>query len=226
MSRGTTSFAALLRTTNIARSLSGWEKLPAANRAKLSNSTLSRLAQFPADWPEAEYVPLASAPAPANFSATDNYITVGACLTAPLSFGNMTIRSADTRDLPVISPNWLLDPDEQEVAVQAFHRVREWVAASGIMINEYQPGSQVQSDSDILEWIKNNANLIYHASASCKMGADNDTTAVLDSKARVRGVQKLRVVDASSFPFLPPGHPQSTIYMLAEKIAQDILGSN
>jgi choline dehydrogenase len=55
------------------------------------------------------------------------------------------------------------------------------------------------------------------------MGAKNDTTAVIDSSARVYGVQNLRVVDASSFPFLPPGHPQSLIYALAEKIADDIL---
>ena len=171
-------------------------------------------------------MPLASGPSPANFSSKDYYITVGTCLTAPLSYGNMTVRSADTRDPPIISPNWMLDIGEQELAVQTFHRVREWVAASEIMIDEYQPGTHVQSDSDILEWIKNNANLIYHASASCKMGAAGDPKAVLDSKARVVGVKNLRVVDASAFPFLPPGHPQSTVYMLAEKIAQDILESN
>lgn len=52
-----------------------------------------------------------------------------------------------------------------------------------------------------------------------KMGTDDDDMAVLDASARVRGVQGLRVVDASAFPFLPPGHPQATVYALAEKIA-------
>lgn len=67
---------------------------------------------------------------------------------------------------------------------------------------------------------------IYHAAATCKMGSSNDSMAVLDSQARVYGTQNLRVVDASSFPFLPLGHPQSTVYALAEKIAADILGAS
>jgi choline dehydrogenase-like flavoprotein len=55
------------------------------------------------------------------------------------------------------------------------------------------------------------------------MGKEGDHMAVLDSKARVRGVKGLRVVDASAFPILPPGHPQSSVYMLAEKIADAII---
>jgi choline dehydrogenase len=55
-----------------------------------------------------------------------------------------------------------------------------------------------------------------------KMGMANDTMAVVDSHARVMGTKNLRVVDASAFPELPPGHPMSTVYMLAEKIADDI----
>lgn len=59
------------------------------------------------------------------------------------------------------------------------------------------------------------------------MGRLNDTMAVVDSKARVIGVKGLRVVDTSSFPILPPGHPQATIYAFAEKIAAEILqGTN
>ena len=54
------------------------------------------------------------------------------------------------------------------------------------------------------------------------MGKADDPMAVVDTKARVFGVQNLRVVDASAFPFLPPGHPQATVYALAEKIADDI----
>jgi choline dehydrogenase len=65
--------------------------------------------------------------------------------------------------------------------------------------------------------------MLYHAASTCKMGQANDTLAVVDSKARVFGVEGLRVVDASAFPFLAPGHPQSGVYMLAEKIADDIM---
>ena len=70
--------------------------------------------------------------------------------------------------------------------------------------------------------MRESAFTLYHASATCKMGRSGDAMAVVDSKARVFGVEGLRVVDASAFPFLPPGHPQATVYMLAEKIAEDI----
>jgi choline dehydrogenase len=82
---------------------------------------------------------------------------------------------------------------------------------------------KVTSDADILNFIQQSVIEIYHASATCKMGRANDTMAVVDSRARVIGVKGLRVVDASAFPFLPPGHPQGTVYALAEKIAEDVL---
>lgn len=87
---------------------------------------------------------------------------------------------------------------------------------------EYLPGSNVTSDEQIVEFMRESAFTLYHASATCKMGRSRDAMAVVDSKARVFGVKGLRVVDASAFPFLPPGHPQATVYMLAEKIAEDI----
>jgi len=76
---------------------------------------------------------------------------------------------------------------------------------------EYYPGEEVQSDADILEFIKNNVMTLWHPACTCKMGISDDEMAVVDSQARVYGVQGLRVVDASAFPFLPPGHPQSTV---------------
>ena len=68
--------------------------------------------------------------------------------------------------------------------------------------------------------------MVWHAAATCKMGKQEDLMAVVDGEARVYGVKGLRVVDASSFPFLPPGHPQATIYALAEKIADGIIRGN
>ena len=89
--------------------------------------------------------------------------------------------------------------------------------------DEAYPGPAVQTDAQILDWIRSAVTPIWHAASTCKMGQRNDSMAVIDSQARVFGVLGLRVVDASSFPFLPPGHPQSTVYALALKIANDIL---
>jgi choline dehydrogenase len=89
---------------------------------------------------------------------------------------------------------------------------------------EYFPGFDVSTDAQIWEFIQQSMTTVYHASVTCKMGRMNDSMAVVDSHAKVYGVERLRVVDASSFPFLPPGHPQSVVYAFAEKIADEILG--
>lgn len=64
------------------------------------------------------------------------------------------------------------------------------------------------------------------AAATCKIGTANDSMAVVDTSMKVYGIKKLRVVDASSFPFLPPGHPQATIYAVAEEAAVKFLHGN
>lgn len=70
---------------------------------------------------------------------------------------------------------------------------------------EYNPGSQVQSDQNILDYIKNNIMTLWYAACTCKMGLPNDPMAVVDNEGKVFGVNALRVVDASVFPFLPAG---------------------
>lgn len=125
------------------------------------------------------------------------------------------MKSADTSDLPIINPNWLDNTADQEVAIAMFKRMRQAfqseAMASVVIGKEYYPGEEVQSNADILEFIKNNVMPLWHAACTCKMGSSDDEMAVVDSQARVYGVQGLRVVDASAFPFLPPGHPQSTV---------------
>lgn len=76
---------------------------------------------------------------------------------------------------------------------------------------EVFPGKNVTTDAEILENIRTNSLGVYHASATYKMGRRDDLMAVVDSEARVIGVEGLRVVDISAFPFLPPGHPQATV---------------
>jgi choline dehydrogenase-like flavoprotein len=120
---------------------------------------------------------------------------------------------------PIINPNWLTTDTDQQVAVAAFKRIRDmWQedALQEIVAGpEAYPGPEVASDEQILEAIRDSISPVWHASGTCKMGASDDVHAVLDSQSRVRGVKRLRVVDASAFPLLPPGHPQSTVCELA-----------
>ena len=219
--------------TNLGGDILGWEKLPYPERAALSPSASQILDEsFPSDWPELEYIVndayggnqsnyIRNAP-----QTTSMYAGISAALVAPLSRGNVTIRSADTAELPVVNPNWLDSPVDQELAVAGFNRIRQIVATnatSPAIIEEVYPGSDCSSREDILEFIKNNGNTVWHASGTCKMGKGDDPMAVVDAQGRVFGVSRLRVVDNSVFPLLPPGHPQATTYALAEKIVDDIL---
>ncbi|KAM0308951.1 hypothetical protein ACHAO8_009508 [Botrytis cinerea] len=199
-----------------------FERIPKELRENFSQQTTSSLKYFPFDWPEAEYVG-------AGFGG-DNFSTIGVfggVLTAPLSRGNVTINSSSMLDPPVIDLAWFSDPADSEVAVAIFKRIRQiWDSdpAKSIKIgSEILPGVAVQTDEEILKYIQENSAPMWHASATCAMGKPGDVNAVVDSRGRVFGVEGLRVVDASIFPFALPGHPQASVYMIGEKIADDIM---
>ncbi|EMR85826.1 hypothetical protein ACHAPC_007602 [Botrytis cinerea] len=210
----------------------GWEKLPSSLRDSFSSSTLNDLAQFPPDWPEIEY--LSGAGYVGDFASLPTtqprdgyqYATILSALVAPLSRGTVTLASTSASDLPIINPSWLTSPTDQAVAVAAYKRVRAAFSskfmAPVLIGQEYFPGPSVSSDAQILETIQKTLHTVWHAACTCKMGIQSDPMAVVDSKARVFGTKGLRVVDASAFAILPPGHPQSTVYALAEKIAAGI----
>jgi choline dehydrogenase len=120
-------------------------------------------------------------------------------------------------DPPLINPNWLTHPADQEVAIAGYKRVRELFATDAlkpILIGpEYFPAPElgIDSDAEILDFIRKSFNTVFHAGSTCAMGRSEDPRAVVDSRAKVFGVQKLRVVDASALPFMIPGHPMATI---------------
>lgn len=118
----------------------------------------------------------------------------------------------------------LNDPALATAAVQAYLDSASGplsVAGTGMLGFEKLPLSR--ANTDILHFIRGNLAPVWHAAATCKMGNASDAMAVVDTNMRVYGVEGLRVVDASSFLFHPPGHPQATIYPLAEKAARAIL---
>ncbi|SCN92979.1 unnamed protein product [Fusarium fujikuroi] len=212
--------------------LLGWEKAPEKYRSKFSNETLRDLATFPDDWPEMEIIPLNVYSEDWSFpilqQPTDGkkYTSLNGALVAPLSRGNITLRTNSTTDAPLINPNFLTKKADQEVAVALFRRLREIAKSTPLkdtVLKEVYPGEEHESDEQILAVLRDTLMTVWHAACTCKMGKKDDDMAVLDSKARVYGVKGLRVVDASAFPVLIPGHPVGTVYALAEKIAHDII---
>ena len=90
--------------------------------------------------------------------------------------------------------------------------------------HEIQPGTDVNSDEEIDEFIKNYAESAYHPCGTCKMGSDTDKFAVVDPETKVIGVQNLRVVDSSVFPRITNGNLNAPSIMTGEKAADHILG--
>ncbi|KAI3397439.1 hypothetical protein diail_10770 [Diaporthe ilicicola] len=213
----------------------GWEKVPQDLRTNWSNTTNGIFRAYPEDWPELEYMTVNSyVDEQENYKLVDpfdgtNYASLAVILASPISRGSVTITSADTSVHPSINPNWLTDQADVDVMIAGVKRAREFWGTSalqGLVIGEEAfPGSEVSTDAEIESFIRTAFNTIWHASCTCAMGKTDDPNAVVDSNARVIGVRGLRVVDASAFPLLPPGHPQSTVYALAEKIACDISGA-
>ena len=202
-----------------------FEKLPASSRSALSKRTRSLLSTLPADIPEVEYLA-------GSWPGTGNGVTtigdLSAAILNPFSRGSVTISSANITEKPVIDMGWLTDPADAEIAIAAFKRLRQAWAAPALQAikvgEEIRPGlDAVQTDEEILAYIKENAIQIWHASATNAMGKDVKKGAVVDWRAKVFGVEGLRVVDASALPFVMPGHPQATIYAFAEKIGDAIL---
>ena len=208
--------------TNPGSDFLAWENLPQDLLSTLRPSTRRDLkSQFPSDWPTLQHT-FADAYYGTGHdmivgSPTDSrqYVSILPAIVATFSRGNVTISSADTSVNPVISPNLLSDPRDQEIAVAAFKRARQIFNTSAIdpIRNgpEVYPGANVSSDTEILEAIMKQASPIWHASGTCKMGRSEDPKAVIDYQARVFGVSGLRVIDASAFPFLVPCHPQATV---------------
>ena len=143
----------------------------------------------------------------------------------PESRGSIHIKSSDPREYPAIRPNYLADPLDQETAIAGIRFARKMVSQSAM--DEYRgeellPGASLESDDELLGYARETGSTIYHPVGTCKMGTDDN--AVVDSQLRVRGVEGLRVIDASVMPRLISGNTNAPTIMIAEKVSDIILG--
>ncbi len=95
-------------------------------------------------------------------------------------------------------------------------------APLGDAATEWKPGAEVQTDEQIIDYLRNNAETVYHPVGTCKMGIEGDELAVVDINLNVKGITNLMVVDASVMPNIVGGNTNAPTIMIAEKIA-DIL---
>ena len=143
------------------------------------------------------------------------------------SRGWIRLRSADPRDPPRITFNYLSHPDdwtEMRACVRLTREIFGQKAFDRYRGREIQPGESVQSDADIDAFVRRKLESAYHPSCSCKMGSATDPMAVVDPSTRVIGVEGLRVVDSSIMPSITTGNLNAPTIMLAEKAADIIRG--
>jgi choline dehydrogenase-like flavoprotein len=160
--------------------------------------------------------------APHRFPA----MTVSVCNLRPESRGTVRIKSPDPFDPPAIAPNYLAASEDRRVAVEALRLTRRIVEApplAKLVESEYRPGPEVQSDDDLAQAAGDLGSTIFHPVGTAKMGADGDSMAVVDQRLRVRGIEGLRVVDASVMPRITSGNTNAPTMMIAEKGAGMIL---
>ena len=178
------------------------------------------------DRPDAQvhFTPAASEPGSKGNLKTTPGTTATVCQLRPESRGSVHIRSTDPQAHPGIRANYLDTEHDRKTIVAAVRKVREVFAAPAMnryRDQEYKPGAQAQSDEQILEYARAEAESVYHPVGTCKMGSD--PLAVVDDRLRVRGVKALRVADASIMPTIVSGNTNAPAIMIAEKCADMLL---
>ena len=150
-------------------------------------------------------------------------MTASVCNLNPTSRGTVHIKTPEFTDAPAIAPNYLSTEQDRKVAADSLRITRNIMAQSALQKyqpTEYKPGAQFQSDAELANLAGDIATTIFHPVGTTKMGRDDDSMAVVDSRLRVHGVAGLRVVDAGVMPLITSGNTNSPTLMIAEKAAQ------
>ena len=151
--------------------------------------------------------------------------SMGPCLVKPRSHGELTLKSKDPHDAPNINPRVLTDPQDMAAMVEGYKvaaKLQHTKSFAPYIQNYFAPLERLNSVGEIMQFIRENAEMMYHPTGTCKMG--NDPMSVVDSQLRVHGVPGLRVVDASIMPSIVRGNTNAPTIMIAEKAADMIKG--
>ena len=156
-----------------------------------------------------------------------NGYRLGAGPMRPESRGTVRLASNNPDHTPLIDPNYLATDHDRFVMREGLKLGRDILAQPAF--NEFHrrediPGSSVQTDAELDEFIRSDASSAYHPCGTARMGADGDERAVVDLELKFRGIEALRIVDASVIPAIPSANINACVFMIAEKAADLILG--
>ena len=142
----------------------------------------------------------------------------------PRSRGSIHLRSADPLAFPAIAPNYFTHEEDRRTALdmlRLIRRVAEAPAMKSLIVRETRPGPEVQDDESLLDYARGTGQTAWHTVGTCRMGDPADS--VVDTRLRVHGVKKLRVIDASVMPTIPSSNTNAPSIMLGERGADLVL---
>ncbi len=148
------------------------------------------------------------------------------CLLATRSRGQVTLASSDPAEAPLVDPNYLSGEAEMRPLIDGVELARSLAAAPALrrfpLGREVWPGSELTTGQELSGYFRRSMDTCYHLSGTCRMGSD--ALAVVDPKLRVRGIDRLRIADASVMPELIHGNTLAPVVMIGEKIADQLVG--
>jgi choline dehydrogenase len=150
-------------------------------------------------------------------------VTLNACLLRPKSRGTVKLRSANPLDKPVIDNNYLAEADDLRMEIAGLRYAREILKQAPLskrISHEMLPGPFATDDAGLAEHCRRTVKTNWHPVGTCKMGPDSDKMSVLDSQLRVRGIEGLRIIDASAMPFIPSGNTNAPTMALASRAVE------
>jgi choline dehydrogenase-like flavoprotein len=159
---------------------------------------------------------------------TEHGLTLAVVLLEPRSSGTVLLRSADPLAAPAIDPRYLTDPGGEDEAtllrgLRLARRILALEPLASFVDGEILPGAEARTDDDLRAHLRALSQTLYHPAGTCRMGSDPES--VVDPRLRVRGVEGLRVADASVMPKLPRGHTNWPTVMIAERAARFVAES-
>ena len=160
-----------------------------------------------------------------GYPTAENSFALTPNVTHARSRGTVRLRSNDFRDKPAVDPRYFTDEEgyDMRIAVEGIKLARKIAsqpALADVVKRELSPGPEVQTDEEIADYVAKTHNTVYHPAGSCRMGSADDDMSPLDPELRVKGVNRLRVADASVMPQLTAVNPNITCMMIGERAAQ------
>jgi choline dehydrogenase len=154
-------------------------------------------------------------------------VTLTSCLLRPKARGTVRLRSADPAEKPVVDANFFGHEDDLTTTIHSLHFARRLLETEPLRSNmkaEILPGVEVENDEDLARYCARTVKTNYHPVGTARMGTERDPTAVLDGRLRVRGLDRLRVIDCAAAPFIPSGNTNALAMVLGSRAASIIMG--